>query len=57
MRWYKVTSLKRYIRFNHNYPSDNIVYENDNVIIVEHPNGTATYDKHTGMLISWEGNA
>lgn len=49
--------MKRYIKSSYNYPSDNIVYENDNVVIVEYPNGTATYDKHTGMLMSWEGNA
>lgn len=49
--------MERYTKSNHNYPSENIVYENDNVIIVEYPNGTATYDKRTDMLILWEGNA
>ena len=47
--------MKRYIKSNHNYPTENIVYENDNVVVVEYPNGTATYDKHNGMLMSWHG--
>lgn len=47
--------MKSHIKSNHKDLSENIVFENDNVIIIEYPNGTATYDKHNGMLMSWHG--
>lgn len=45
--------MKRYIKSSDF--SEKIIYEDDDIIIVSYSNGTATYDKHTGLLVSWEG--
>ncbi len=51
--------MKRYIKYNNNLkylPKDiNILYEDDHIVTIEYSNGTATYDKHNGALLSWKG--
>lgn len=31
------------------------IYEDDYIEVYEYNNGTMTIDKHTGMMLSWEG--
>lgn len=32
-----------------------VIEEDGDIIVIEYINGIASYDKETGMLISWEG--
>ena len=47
--------MKRYIKSSDS--SEKIICEDDDIITIAQSNGTATYDKHTGLLLSWEGAA
>ena len=33
-----------------------IIYETDDIVVIQYDNGIMTVDKVTGMMISWEGN-
>lgn len=33
-----------------------IIYETDDIVVIQYDNGIMTVDKVTGMMISWEGS-